>query len=96
MPKWQGIHALMRCDLAIHYNINFNNPAELLKLYQPCFLMPSGHINDQVYYPRTTKSMKYKYGLVGDNANDEKTVDFYYTTLPQYFLFTTNMKYNAS
>ena len=96
MKKWQGIHALMRCDLAFNYNINFNNPAELLKLYQPCFLMPSGHINDQVYYPRTTKSMNYKYGLVGDNANDEKTVDFYYTTLPQYFLFTTNMKYNEA
>ena len=96
MPKWQGIHALMRCDLAFHYNINFNNAAELLKLYQPCFLMPSGHINDQVYYPRTTKSMNCKYGLVGDNANDEKTVDFYYTTLPQYFLFTTNMKYNEA
>eukprot|EP00750_Incisomonas_marina_P024690 INCI5139.35.p1 GENE.INCI5139.35~~INCI5139.35.p1 ORF type:complete len:564 (-),score=78.78 INCI5139.35:62-1687(-) len=58
--------------------------------------MPSGHINDQVYYPRTTKSMNYKYGLVGDNANDEKTVDFYYTTLPQYFLFTTNTKYNEA
>ena len=96
MNKWIGIHKIMHCDLAFNYNINFNDPTELLKLYQPCFLMPEGNIDNQVYYPRTTKSMNYKYGLVGDSTNAEKTVNFYYTTLPQYFLMTTNMKYNEA
>ena len=96
MNKWQGIHALMRTDLAFSYDINFNNPAELLKLYQPCFLMPNGAIDSQVYYPRTTKSVTYKWGLVNNSNNLQNTVNFYYTTLPQYFLFTTNMKYTEA
>ena len=96
MNKWQGIHALMRCDLAFSYDINFNNPAELLKLYQPCFLMPNGAIDSQVYYPRITKSVTYKWGLVNNGNNLENTVNFYDTTLPQYYLFTTNMKYTEA
>ena len=96
MKKWQGIHSLMRADLAFDYNINFNDSTNHVKLYQPCFLMPSGHIDNQVYYPRTTKSVMYKYGLVNHNENDQRTVNFYYTTLPQYFLFTTNMQYNEA
>ena len=55
MKKWQGIHALMRTDLAFGYNINFNDPANHFKLYQPCFFMPSGHIDNHVYYPRTSQ-----------------------------------------
>ena len=96
MKKWQGIHALMRCDLTFDYDVNFNDTTDIKKIYQPCFLMPSGHIDNQVYYPRTTKSLNYKFGLVDNSNTIQKTVNFYYTTLPQYFLFTTNMKYNEA
>ena len=96
MKKWQGIHALMRADLAFNYRINFNDTTDVKKLYQPCFVMPSGNINDQVYYPRTSKSLQYSFGLVEDGNTDAKTVNFYYTTLPQYFLLTTNMVYNEA
>eukprot|EP00750_Incisomonas_marina_P022651 INCI4988.7.p1 GENE.INCI4988.7~~INCI4988.7.p1 ORF type:complete len:682 (+),score=115.04 INCI4988.7:1219-3264(+) len=86
MNKWISIHKVMRCDLAFNYNINFNNPNELLKLYQPCFLMPNGAIDNQVYYPRTTKSFEYTIaGLSGGHTYDDAR-DIYYTTLPQYFL----------
>ena len=96
MRKWQGIHALMRTDLAFSCNINFNDRTELLKLYQPCFLMPNGAIDNQVYYPRTTKSFGYTIaGLHGGNTYDDSR-DIYYKTLPQYFLMTTNMKYNEA
>eukprot|EP00750_Incisomonas_marina_P022632 INCI4988.14.p1 GENE.INCI4988.14~~INCI4988.14.p1 ORF type:complete len:683 (+),score=112.28 INCI4988.14:1219-3267(+) len=96
MNKWISIHKVMRCDLAFNYNINFNNPNELLKLYQPCFLMPNGAIDNQVYYPRTTKSFEYTIaGLSGGHTYDDAR-DIYYTTLPQYFLMTTNMKYNEA
>ena len=96
MKKWQGIHALMRTELAFNYDVNFNDTTDLKKLYQPCFLMPSGNIDDEIYYPRTTKSVQYKYGRTGHTDTVQKTADFYYTTLPQYFLFTTNMKYNEA
>ena len=94
MKKWQGIHRLMRANIAFQYNVNFNDTTDLGKLYQPCFYMPGGHINNELYYPRTSKSVTYKYGRTGHSENVQKTANFYYTTLPQYFLFTTNMKYN--
>ena len=95
--KWMGIHALMRADLAFNYNINFNDATELLKMYQPCFLMPSGAIDNQVYYPRTTKNFEYTIGNLHKSGTtyDDKA-DITYTTLPQYFLMTTNMKYNEA
>lgn len=96
MKKWQGIHRLMRAGIAFQYHINFNDPVNHFKLYQPCFLMPSGHIDNHVYYPRTSKSVQYSFGLVENGYTDQKTVNFYYTTLPQYFLMTTNMKYSQN
>ena len=66
------------------------------RAYQPCFLMPNGAIDNQVYYPRTTKSFGYTIaGLHGGNTYDDSR-DIYYKTLPQYFLMTTNMKYNEA
>ena len=96
MKKRQGIHRLMRADIAFDYNINFNDSANHFKLYQLCFLMPSGYIDDKIYYPRTSKSVQYQYGRTGHTETEQKTANFYYTTLPQYFLMTTNMKYNES
>ena len=94
MKKWQGVHALMRTDIAFDYNISFNDPTALKKLYQPCFLMPNGAIDNQVYYPRTTKTFKYTIAGLREGGTYDDTADIYYTTLPQYYVFTTNMKYN--
>ena len=97
LGKWQGIHALMRADLAFDYNVSFNDASDLKQIYQPCIYMPGGHVNNSVNCPYTTFDIAYKYvenfqSLYSSATTVTKNV--HYGTFSQYQLFTTNMKYN--
>ena len=97
LGKWQGIHALMRADLAFDYNVSFNDASDLKQIYQPCIYMPGGHVNNSVNCPYTTFEIAYKYvenfqSLYSSATTVTKNV--HYGTFSQYQLFTTNMKYN--
>lgn len=99
--KWAGIHALMRTDLAFNYEFSFNSgkSADVKKLYQPCFLMPQGNVNNQVYYPRIGKEFEWGYVKRGGDfggPSGKKEETMYYADLQQYQLMTTNMKYNEA
>ncbi len=41
LKHWQGVHRLMRCDLAFEYRVNFNQLTDYKLMYQPVFLMPN-------------------------------------------------------
>ena len=97
--KWVGIHAIMRTDLAFNYELAFNSGsvADVKKLYQPCFLMPNGNIDNQTYYPRVSKVFEYGYVKRGgdfEGPSGRKSQTMFYADLQQYQLMTTNMKYN--
>ena len=95
LSKWQGIHALMRADLAFDYNVSFNDKSDLKKIYQPCIYMPSGRVNSSVNYPYTTYEIAYKYAKNSEDLSEYATTvnkDIYYGTFSKYQLFTTNMK----
>ena len=92
--KWEGIHYLMRTELAFNNEIDYNGTTR--KIYTPVFTMAQGNIDGKVYYPRTAKEFKFKTGLWFADAEpigQEQNRHVYYTTLPQYFVMTTNMKY---
>ena len=95
--KWQGIDALMRADIAFDYQYGFS--LDIVKCYQPCFLMPNGDNEGARNYPRTHFDMIYAVISVSDINASEPAEQYLtkspaYTTLPQYYMFCTNMTYN--
>ena len=95
LKHWQGVHRLMRCDLAFSNKVNYNSINQFKTIYQPVFIMPNGNMNDSVYYPSTTKQMTYKYKPIKSNGthNDDVVKTFDYSTLPKYFLMCSNIAY---
>ena len=92
-PKWEGIHYLMRTELAFDNRIDYKSTTR--KMYTPAFMMAQGNIDGKVYYPRTAAEFKFEMGIwFADQQpiQTEQNRHVYYTTLPQYFM-TTNMKY---
>jgi len=98
LKHWQGVHRLMRCDLAFEYRVNFNQLTDYKLMYQPVFLMPNGSMNNQLYYPYCEKdfSLKYKPVQFDSTNNDPVTKHAYYSTLPKYFLMCTNISYTEA
>ena len=96
-----GVDALYHADLAFEYNVNYNDSMGPYKLYQPFFLMPNGEIDGSIYYPRINKTFTYGFSLTTNTNTAPDSLlqgsgTIYYSTLPQYYLFTTNMKYNEA
>ena len=84
----------MRTELAFNNEIDYNSTTR--KMYTPAFVMAQGNIDGNVYYPRTSAEFKFKMGLWfadEEPIQTEQKRTVYYTTLPQYFAMTTNMKY---
>ena len=101
IKKFMGVDALYHADLAFDCTVNYNDSMGPYKLYQPCFLMPNGEIDGSIFYPRISKTLTYKFSLTTNTSMAAEdllpgTGTVYYSTLPQYYLFTTNMKYNEA
>ncbi len=61
LKHWQGVHRLMRCDLAFEYRVSFNQITDYELMYQSVFLMPNGNMNNKLYYPYCEKEFSLKY-----------------------------------
>ena len=95
LRKWQGIHALMRCDLAFYNAVNYKDDATAYKMYLPCLYMPNANYAGQTYYPRISKEFKWKYKNFegGGDLSSEQTKDIYYLDLKKNHILTTNIKF---
>ena len=101
---WQGVHRLMRADLAFDNRISLNEKIVSRKLYQPVFLMPNGHYDSDnqldkgIYYPNASLNFTFSYEGLKDHIKNEHPVTkhCYFSTLPKYFLMCTNMKYTEA
>ena len=101
-PRWQGIDALMRCELAFDFNVSLSTtePITNVKMFQPVYLMPNGHMDDSIQYPCIEQAFKFKYADYTNlpTPDDTQVVSVEnnvatFTILPQYFLMCTNIKY---
>ena len=95
--KWEGIDALMHADIAFNYQYGFKTT--IRKCYQPCFLMPNGNNNGGYDYPRTSINTSFRIMDIEDlnvavPSLQTVTKSIHYSTLPQYYIMCTNMKYN--
>ena len=101
LGKWQGIHALMRCDIAFGNNAYYNTN-QSYKIYQPVFYMPRATMNGEAFYPHTTQTIKFSYIPYDQQwgtstfTSSKITKTVYYGTFRQYQLFTTNMQYTEA
>ena len=68
LKHWQGVHRLMRCDLAFSNKVNYNSNTAFKTIYQPAFIKPNGNMDDDVYYPSTTKELTFKYKPIKSNG----------------------------
>jgi hypothetical protein len=98
LKHWQGVHRLMRCDLAFEYRVSSNQLTDHEQMYQSVFLMPNGNMNNQLYYPYCEKEFSLKYKPVEfDSTNDNPlSKHAYYSTLPKYFLMCTDVSYTEA
>jgi hypothetical protein len=103
--EWQGLHYMFRTQLSFEGKVSINSDSNFLTLNRPVYLMPHGYmyLNDKnyknverPYFPRVKQTMNYEY--VKRDGSDltpvAKSLDFFYSTLPENFLIITNMTYN--
>jgi len=106
--KWMGNDSLVRCDLAFENKINYNSDLDENQylIYHPCFIMPGGHMHihdthvglyqEKAFFPRIRFNQTVKVRTPQTNENIflfSASTDYYYASLPKYFLMITNISY---
>lgn len=107
ISEWRGLHYMFRTDLSFEGKVGFNSDNDFVKFNRPVFLLPEGFMfvndqstknNEEPFYPRVKYTMNYTW--VKRDGTDltphAKSLDFFYSTLPENFLMITNMTYNEN